>query len=132
MRISVLNFLSLLSLSAIVMGASFPFMGGVLPFAFIGLVPLILFNSEVNKLNRFKGLIRFLGNYLFFFIYNVFTTWWIYNSSPEGAYMAFFFNSFLMTIPFFLYGFINKYLGETKGLIAFVTLWLSYEHVDHF
>jgi len=132
MRISFLKFLILLLISALIMGFSFPFMGGIVPLAFIGLVPLFIFNSEINKILKFKGLKRFLGNYLFFFVYNVVTTWWIYNADPAGGYMAFFFNSFLMTLPFFLYGFITKYLGSTKGLVALVVLWLSFEHIDHF
>ena len=131
MRISFGKFLGLLFISAIIMGISFPYTGGIIPFAFVGLVPLILFNSEINKTARFKGLKRFAGNYLYFLIYNIVVTWWIYNADPIGGYMAFFFNSFLMTIPFFMYGFIHKHLGEFKGLVGFVVLWLSFEHIDH-
>lgn len=133
MKLSYIKFLGLLSLSALVMGLSFPFTGGIFILAFIGLIPLFLFNSELNDNNvKLKGLKRFFGNYLFFFIYNVFVTWWIYNASPEGGYMAFFFNSLLMVIPFHLYAFIDKHLGKFKGFVAFITLWLTFEHIDHF
>jgi len=131
MQVSFLKLIGFLAVGAVLMGLSFPYMGGIFPLAFVGLVPLYLFNSEMNSVLKFKGLKRFVGNYIFFFIYNVFVTWWIYNSSPEGGYMAFFFNSFLMTLPFFIYGFVHKHLGETKGWVAFITLWLTFEHVDH-
>ena len=132
MQLSFIKFLGLLFISALVMGLSFPFTGGIFLLAFIGLIPLFLFNTELNKKSvKFKGLKRFAGNYLFFFTYNVFVTWWIYNSTPEGGYMAFFFNSFLMVLPFYLFAFIDKHLGTTKGLVAFVSLWLSFEHIDH-
>jgi len=132
MQVSFPKFLILLTLSALVMGLSFPFTGSIYILAFIGLIPLFLFNSELTDASiKFKGLKRFIGNYLFFFIYNVFVTWWIYNASPEGGYMAFFFNTFLMVLPFYLYAFIDKHLGKTKGFIAFITLWLSFEHIDH-
>ncbi len=131
MEMSFLKFLIVLLVSGILMGFSFPYSFGIYPLAFISLVPLFLFNSEINKLSRFKGSKRFIGNYIFFLAYNITTTWWIYNASAEGAYMAFFFNSFLMTLPFFLYGYITKYLGDFKGLVAFVCLWLAFEHVHH-
>lgn len=132
MQLSFIKFLSLLFLSALIMGLSFPFSGSIFIFSFIGLIPLFLFNTELNDNKvKFKGLKRFLGNYTFFFTYNVFVTWWIYNASPEGGYMAFFFNSLLMVLPFHLYAFIDKHLGKTKGFVAFITLWLSFEHIDH-
>jgi len=81
---------------------------------------------------KFKGIKRFIGNYLFFFTYNIFVTWWIYNASPTGGYMAFFFNSLLMVLPFHLYAFVDKHLGKTKGFITFIALLLSFEHIDHF
>lgn len=132
MQLSFVKLLGLLFLSALIMGLSFPFTGSMFMLAFIGLIPLFLFNSELNDNQiKFKGFKRFIGNYIFFFTYNVFVTWWIYNASPEGGYMAFFFNSFLMTLPFFLYAFIDKHLGKTKGFVAFITLWLAFEHIDH-
>jgi apolipoprotein N-acyltransferase len=131
MKMPFLKFIIILFISGILMGISFPYSFGLFPLAFIGLVPLFLFNSEVNKVRKFKGLKRFLGNYIYFLTYNITTTWWIYNASPDGAYMAFLFNSFLMTLPFFLYGYITKYLGDFKGLVAFVTLWLAFEHVHY-
>ena len=132
MQLSYIKFLGLLFLSALLMGLSFPFTGSVFIFAFFGLIPLFLFNSELNdNVVKFKGLKRFLGNYIFFFIYNIFVTWWIYNASPAGGYMAFIFNSLLMALPFHLYAFIDKHLGKTKGFVAFIALWLSFEHIDH-
>jgi apolipoprotein N-acyltransferase len=132
MQISFLKSFSLLLLSAIVLGLSFPYTGSLFPLAFIALVPLFLFNTQLNDTLKFKALKRFFGNYLFFVIYNLFTTWWIYNASESGAYMAFAFNSILMALPFNFYGFIHKHLGTTKGLIGFIAVWISFEHLHHY
>jgi apolipoprotein N-acyltransferase len=131
MKITYYQFILILLISGLFLGLSFPYISGFYPLAFISLVPLFLFNYEMNKVTKLRWLKRFFGNYLFFLTYNIVTTWWIYNASSEGAYMAFLANSFLMSLPFFLYGYIFKYLGDFKGLVAFVTLWLAFEHVHH-
>ncbi|HIP35517.1 MAG TPA: apolipoprotein N-acyltransferase [Crocinitomix sp.] len=131
MKLPFIFFLLLLILSGISLGFSFPYSFGFFPLAFVSLVPLFLFNTEMNNVYKLKGIKRFVGVYFFFLTYNITTTWWIYNASTEGAYMAFFFNSFLMSLPFFLYGYIHKHLGDFKGLVSFVVLWLSFEHIHH-
>lgn len=132
MQITYFKFLIILILSALLLGVSFPFTGGVYPLAFIALVPLFIFNVEINQVKKWRGVKRFLGNYLYFLLYNVFTTWWIYNASAEGAYMAFFANSFLMTLPFFFFGFTYRQLGLFKSIIAIVVYWISFEHIHHY
>lgn len=132
MKIAYLRFLVLLLISGILLGLSFPYSGSLTWFAFVALVPLFLFNSEINKVYKLKGLKRFLGNYLYFFLFNLVSTWWIYNASPDGAYMALIFNTFLMTLPFFIYGYISKHLGDFKGFVGLVTVWLAFENLHHF
>lgn len=110
------------------LGISYPHSGSMFYLSFIAVVPLLIINFQLDKASRFKFLKRFGLAYLYFFLYNIITTWWIYNASPGGMYMAVFTNALLMSIPVLLTSFITKYLGESKGLIAFFVLWLSHEY----
>ena len=114
------------------MGISFPFTGGLFFFAFVAFVPLILINLELNKKSKGRFFKRFGYNYLYFVIFNLITTWWIYNASEGGMYMAVLANSFLMTLPFFFFGFISRQLGENKGLLALLVLWISFEYGHYY
>ena len=126
----------LIVLSAFALGFSYPFTGGLFPLAFVAFVPLLIFNFQLDREEFEIGwakrfFLRFGVNYLYFVIYNVITTWWIYYASEAGAYMAFLANSILMTLPFFFTGFCRRILGEWKGLLAFFVMWMSFEHL-HF
>lgn len=133
-----ISFLFLLTLlGALALSFSFPFIGGVFPLAFIALIPLFLFNFKLDQ-KEFKikpakrFFLRFGVNYLYFIIFNALTTWWIYYASDVGVILAIFANSLLMTLPFFLTGFITRQLGEGKGLFAILVLWLSFEQLHYF
>lgn len=124
-----LGWLFILSVvGAVALGVSFPFTGGMFPLVFIGFVPLLIINIQLNKQKRLKGLLRFLLNYIFFVIFNFITTWWIYYASAEGMYMAVFANALLMVVPFYFGAFIMKQMGENKGLIGILVLWLTFEY----
>lgn len=129
--ISFYKQLFVLILAGLVMALSFPATGSLFPLIFIGFAPVIWFNIAINSTKSFRFLKRFLGNYLWALTFNVATTWWIVNASFEGALMAFFANSLLMTLPLFFFGFFTRVLGENKGLISLVALWLSFEHIHH-
>lgn len=45
--------------------------------------------------------------------------------------MAVFANSLLMTLPFFFGAFMSRMLGETRGLISILCLWLSFEYLHY-
>lgn len=72
--------------------------------------------------NRF-----FLLSYLGFFIWNLLTTWWVWNASPEGAVTAIVCNSLFMALVFRLGLFIRRNLGVVRGAIGLVSLWLAFE-----
>ncbi len=127
MQFTLKHYLLLTILGSCVLGLSFPFTGGLVPLVFIAFVPLFLINFEINKLEKRRFLVRLVVNYLYFIIFNLITSWWIYYASPVGMLMAVFANSLLMTLPFFFAGFITKQLGENKGVLALIALWMSYE-----
>ena len=125
--------LLLLAISGgLAMGFSFPFTGGLFPLAFVAFIPLIIINIALNATKRFRFWKRLGFNYLYFVLFNFTTTWWIYYASEGGMYMAVLCNSLLMVLPFFFFGFISRQLGENKGLLALVTLWISFEYAHYF
>lgn len=116
-------------LSGCLMVISFPETGSFVPLTFIAWVPLLLVEEIYHEGKKSWGL--FFQSYLTFFIYNVGSTWWIYNASPVGAYMAFFANSLLMAIAFILYHKLKRKLGKKWMILLFLTTWISFEYA-HF
>jgi apolipoprotein N-acyltransferase len=113
-------------LSGILLTLCFPYSGSITPIIFIALVPLLILEDhliERNK-NRFH---LYPHSYLAFLIYNLGTTWWIYNSTDVGACMAFIFNSLLMTLGFQVYHFIHRKIGGEKGIWTLIIVWTAFE-----
>lgn len=65
------------------------------------------------------------------FVWNLLTTWWIYNASFAGAALAIILNSLLMCVPWLLMRHIKNKLGNTAGVISLITFWLSFEYIHH-
>lgn len=121
-------FLSILS--GILLVLSFPYTGSLTPLIFLALVPLLLVEDTISK-QRYKSLKVFIHAYITFLIYNIGTTWWIWNADINGAIMAFTLNSLLMAIAFQLYYFIKKHLGSPYEIATLISVWLGFEYL-HF
>jgi apolipoprotein N-acyltransferase len=95
---------------------------GITAFIFFAYVPLLF---VIEKYNKRKWWLLFVC----FFSFNCITTWWIYNSTVEGAIAAIIANSILMCLPIGVYcNVAKKYNFFTKGLV-FISMWLLFEHV---
>lgn len=117
-------------LSGVLLTLSFPYTGSLTPLIFIALIPLLLVEHQIAK-QRYKSSKVFIHAYISFFIYNIGTTWWIWNADLNGAIMAFVLNSLLMAIAFQIYHFIKKHVGANYGLATLVSVWLGFEYL-HF
>jgi apolipoprotein N-acyltransferase len=121
----------LLSLcSGILMVLSFPYTGSVTALVFIAWIPLLLVERSIYQ-NRYRSAKLFIHAYITFFVYNLGTTWWIWNASPGGAILAFVLNSLLMTIPLFLFHVSKKKLGATFGFLCFSAYWIGFEYLHY-
>jgi len=94
------------------------------PFIFIALVPLLWLTTL--SLNRLQYAALIYGSML---IWNAGTTWWIWNSTAEGALSAILANSLLMTLPWLGYFSIRKHVSAPMANIAFVAFWMSFEYL---
>lgn len=91
---------------------------------FVAFVPLLWLESTVKSRKKFFGLA-----YVTMFIWNVATTWWIWNASPPGAIAAFFANSLLMCLPWLGFKIVKKRLGATPGYISLIAFWMCFEYI---
>lgn len=91
---------------------------------FVAWVPLLWLESKVESRKRFFGL-----TYIAMFVWNVTTTWWIWNASPPGAVAAFLANSLLMCLPWLGFKVVKKWLGEKTGYISLIAFWMGFEYL---
>ena len=112
-------------ISGLLMVVAFPKTGGLFPFTFVSWIPLLLvegFFADKKKAGQL-----FLHAYFTFFVYNVGTTWWIVNADPTAALMAFLANSLLMALAFLVFHLIKRKLSARLHLLAFLSVWLTFE-----
>lgn len=91
---------------------------------FVAWIPLLWIESKVKSRKKFFGLV-----YVTMFIWNVSTTWWIWNASIPGALAAFFANSLIMCLPWIGYKIAKKRLGEKLGFVALIAFWMCFEYI---
>jgi len=93
---------------------------------FIAWIPLLWVEAQTRNWKRFFGYA-----YLHMFIWNISTTWWIWNASPAGSLGAFFANSLLMCIPWLLFRITKNNLGRWIGYSSLIIYWLTFEYIHH-
>tara|TARA_B100000809_G_scaffold181159_1_gene178887 strand:+ start:108 stop:1763 length:1656 start_codon:yes stop_codon:yes gene_type:complete len=122
------NRLLLAGLSGLLFWASWP-TSPLTPLIFIALVPLFFIHKEIQEDNSItkKGNVFFRYVYLALFLWNLLTTWWVWNASEGGAVMAILANTALMTLPFALYHKINKQFNSFFSYTALIVFWLTFE-----
>jgi len=107
--------------TGVLLYASWP----VSPFTFLiffAFIPLLVVEDFSKRKIKFFG-----WCYLSFFTWNLLTTWWIWNASPEGAVLAIVLNSLLMCIPWMGFYSVKRRLGNGWGYAALFCFWLSFE-----
>lgn len=108
----------------------FPYTGSLTPLVFVAWIPLLLVESYISRQNYKSGKV-FIHAYLTFLIYNVGTTWWIWNASQGGSILAFVLNTFLMSVAFYAFHLTKKYVGHKEGIIALVLYWIGFEYFHY-
>ena len=117
-------------LSGILMVVSFPYTGSLTFLVFISWVPLLLVEQYIS-MKRYSSRKVFVHAYLTFLIYNVGTTWWVWNASAGGSVMAFVVNSLLMSLTFYAFHLTKKYVGNKEGYISLLIYWISFEYMHY-
>ena len=104
---------------------------GFAPLLFLGFVPLLIIENHFwEKRNENSGFSIFWYIFLGFAIWNTLTTYWIYNSTLEGAIAAVFLNSLFMTMAFTLFHITRRTLKPgIHSYLALIAYWLTFEYV---
>ncbi len=124
MKTKLLLLLSVLT--GVLLTVSWP-VNGFTPLIFIALVPLLFIQKHLGDTNK-KGM--FWYSWLAFLIWNVLTTWWIWNSTDVGSIMAFVLNSLFTATIFQLYHLSRKKLFDNKkGAFILVFYWVTWEYI---
>jgi apolipoprotein N-acyltransferase len=95
----------------------------------IALVPLLsvedyLYQERVqHRPHKFL-----LYSFLSFFIWNTLTTWWIWNATEAGMFLAIIINSILMSLTMWLFHITRRNTGDGPGYFGLIVYWLVYEH----
>ncbi|MEW7291202.1 apolipoprotein N-acyltransferase [Aquimarina sp. 2304DJ70-9] len=113
-------------ISGLLLAVSWPTYGFPL-FLFFGFVPLLIAEYTIRK-NKYSKSQVFGLAYLTFFIWNMITTWWIYNSSAFGMWFAEIVNTMLMALVFLMYHIVAKRTTFTIGSLFLVCFWMSFEY----
>ena len=98
---------------------------------FIGFIPLLrmedLISANRDRFNRFSV---FFYSYPGFLLWNALTTWWIVNSTGEGAILAIMLNSMFMSIILsFFHGTKRRLNNSPAAYLALVCFWVMLEYL---
>ena len=77
---------------------------GVTPLIFIAFLPLLLMEDRIAQGERGR---MFWLSFLTFLVWNVATTWWVWNATP-AATLAWILNALFMSIVFYVFHLTKK------------------------
>jgi len=78
--------------------------------------PLLLIEDYIDKnKHRLAAIQSFYYSYITFLVWNITSTWWIYNSTGFGAIMAFILNSAFYSVIFLIFHLIKRKFGYKIG-----------------
>ena len=115
--------------SGIILAIAWPTYGFPL-LLFFGFVPLLIATRNYLRTGIKRPALKIFGStYVSFFIFNIITTWWLYNSTGFGMWFAVLANALLMTSVWLLYVRISKRFNTNLSLLFLVTLWMLFEYL---
>ncbi len=97
---------------------------GIAPLVFIGFVPLLLLEDRIAHGEKGK---LFWLSFLTFLIWNVATTWWVWNATP-AAIAAWVLNALFMAIVFNVFHLTKKKVfNKPWGNFILIPYWMAFE-----
>jgi apolipoprotein N-acyltransferase len=121
---SLIRFL-LSTCSGLLLAVSFP-VSPLTPIVFVAWIPLLIFHNRSRDITTWQ---YFFYLYNAFFIWNMLTTYWVLNTSFFPGIVANVLNTFLMTIPWLLFKFVDNRIKGGWTLLALVAFWVSFEYI---
>jgi len=116
-------------LSGLILSLAWP-RDGFPALIFLGFIPFLFIEDYISKnkqdFHRFAVLVY---TYPGFLLWNVLTTFWIWNSTEVGSIGAFVANAFFMALVFNIYSYTKKHIyGKNHGYFILPFYWISFEY----
>lgn len=103
---------------------------GIAPLLFFAFVPLLYAEYSIRlSEKRFKKWKIFGLSYFSFFLWNIFTTYWLFFSTVFGGAIAVIFNSLFMSLVFLLYHVVAKRTTYRAGSAFLICFWICFEYL---
>lgn len=115
-------------LSGVLLTVAWPNIGNQFYLIFVALIPLFLVEDDLQK-NPSKKFSFLNYSFLTFIIFNVATTWWVWNASAGGSVAAFLLNAFFQACMFQLFHFAKKNLRSPIGNHSIIYFMLGWEYL---
>lgn len=97
---------------------------------FFAFVPLLYAEFRIRNSSIKHKKLRILGlSYISFFIWNLFTTYWLYFSTPFGGSFAVLVNSLLMAFVFLIYHVVAKRADFRASSAFLICIWIVFERL---
>ena len=97
---------------------------GFAPLVFVGLVPLLMLEDRIAQGGSGK---LFWLSFLAFIVWNVVTTWWVWNATPAATF-AWILNALFMTIVFNVFHLTKKKVCNNPwGNFFLIPYWMAFE-----
>lgn len=125
MKTNSFRFWWLYPLTGLLLFAAWP-VSPLTPLIFVAWLPLLWLERQLPNGVRFFWL-----SLLNLFIWNIATTWWIWNASPAGAAGAIVVNSVIMCFPLMAFRLTRQQLGNLAGYLSLPLYWMSFEYLHH-
>ena len=113
--------------SGLLLSAAWP-TWGIAALSFVGFVPLLLIEDRISRGESGK---LFWLSFLTFIVWNVATTWWVWNATP-AATLAWILNALFMTIVFNVFHLTKKTVcNNAWGNFFLIPYWMAFELLSY-
>ncbi len=117
------------SLSGLLLWLSWPDRGFT-PLIFFAFVPLLFVNHYFNDHDVKRRKWKVFGHFYWtMFVWNMLTTWWIYNSTGVGSFVAIGLNSLFIAIVWLLFHITKKKSGMFAGSVSLFCFIIGFEYL---
>ncbi|MEE4257318.1 MAG: apolipoprotein N-acyltransferase [Bacteroidales bacterium] len=116
-------------LSGLILSLAWP-RDGFPVLMFLGFIPFLLIEDYISRhRENFHRFAVMVYTYPGFLLWNVLTTFWIWNSTEIGSLGAFLANAFFMALIFNLYSYTKRHIyGKNHGYFILPFYWISFEY----
>lgn len=118
------------ALSGLLLVAAWP-VAGWWPLLFVAWIPLLWVEDAISQRGTKLHPQFFMLAVFTSLIWNIGTTWWIYNASLGGAAMAIIANALLMGFIWYLAHITRVKLKHPNGIWTWVFYWLAFETIHY-